>query len=126
MKNKAIGYLQNKAKRSLEVAKDLHKQGNYDFATSRAYYAMFYIAEALLLMKEKQFSKHAALISAFYQSYVESGLLQRKYHAYLQQAYALREEADYAWDHLPTKGVSQRIIENSEAFMKETERFFKE
>lgn len=30
-----------------------------------------------------------------------------------------------AWNHLPTKEVSQKIIGNCEEFMKETERFFK-
>lgn len=34
--------------RSLEAAQSLIEQGFYDFAVSRAYYAKFYVAEALL------------------------------------------------------------------------------
>lgn len=124
MTDKNIAQLKDKAKRSLKAAQVLHEKGDYDFAISRAYYAMFYMTEALLGMKEKEFSSHSALIAGFYKYYVESGLLQRKYHSYLDKAYDLREEADYAWTHLPSKDVSQHLIQNCEEFFRVTERFF--
>ncbi len=37
-----------KAKESTEAARSLAKDGHYDFAALRAYYAMFYVAGALL------------------------------------------------------------------------------
>ena len=37
-----------KAKESTAAAQSLAKDDHYDFAASRAYYAMFYVAEALL------------------------------------------------------------------------------
>lgn len=40
--------LLDKARRSLEAARSLIEQQFYDFAVSRAYYAAFYAAEALL------------------------------------------------------------------------------
>jgi uncharacterized protein (UPF0332 family) len=43
-----IRALIEKAKESLEVTKNLVRDDHYDFGASRAYYAMFYIAEALL------------------------------------------------------------------------------
>jgi len=52
----------NKAQRSLKVAQRLYKDGEYDFAVSRAYYSMFYMAAALLLTKELSFSKHSGVI----------------------------------------------------------------
>ena len=39
---------EDKAKRSLKVANKLFESKDYDFAVSRAYYSMFYIAEAFL------------------------------------------------------------------------------
>ena len=39
------------AKESLDAAKLLHQSGYYGYAASRAYYAMFYVAAALLLAK---------------------------------------------------------------------------
>lgn len=40
-------YLLTKAERSLNAAKELNKKDYPEFATSRAYYSMFYIAEAV-------------------------------------------------------------------------------
>ena len=42
-------FLVQKAQDSLRAAKLLEAEGLADFAVSRAYYAMFYIAEAFLL-----------------------------------------------------------------------------
>ena len=47
-----ISALLRKAGRSLSASKDLMERGDYDFAISRAYYSMFYCAEALLLSKD--------------------------------------------------------------------------
>lgn len=52
-----------KARASLDAARLLAKQGHFDFAVSRAYYAMFYVAEALLLDEGLVFSKHSAVIA---------------------------------------------------------------
>ena len=54
---------------SLEAAKLLLERGYPAFASSRAYYAMFGAAEALLLSKELSFSKHSAVIAAFGQHF---------------------------------------------------------
>ena len=39
--------LLNKAQKSLDASQELMEKGFYDFAISRAYYAMFYVAEAV-------------------------------------------------------------------------------
>ncbi|MGP1385988.1 MAG: HEPN domain-containing protein [Thainema sp.] len=49
-------FLITKAERSLEAANQLMQQGFHDFAVSRAYYAMFYVAEALLDQEGLSFS----------------------------------------------------------------------
>lgn len=61
--NPDTGALVNKAKESLGAL----KEGYFDFAASRAYYAMFYVAEALLAVIGHSYSKHSAVISAFWQ-----------------------------------------------------------
>ena len=55
-----IDALLEKARRSLDASKNLMERGDYDFSISRAYYSMFYCAEALLLTKDLKFSKHSA------------------------------------------------------------------
>lgn len=87
--------LLSKAHRSLEAAQSLIEQGFYDFVVSRAYYAMFYIAEALLDQKGLSFSSHAAVISAFGQYLARSNEVPMEFHRQLIDAQAQRTRADY-------------------------------
>ncbi len=57
--------LLTKAGESLRAARLLVANALPDFAASRAYYTMFYVAEAFLLGEGLSFSSHAAVISAF-------------------------------------------------------------
>jgi len=63
-----------KADKSLAGAHVLLEEGFYGFAASRAYYAMFYAAEALLQSRGLAFSKHSAVHAAFgaARAYLES------------------------------------------------------
>lgn len=54
-----------KARQSLSAASLLLENGFSDYAASRAYYTMFYIAEAFLLGVRLSYSSHAAVIGAF-------------------------------------------------------------
>ncbi len=45
------------ARDSLSAAKLLHREGYHGFAASRAYYAMFYVAEALYSRFEHEIGK---------------------------------------------------------------------
>jgi len=49
--NEGIESLLDKAKRSQKAAAKLFKDGDVDFAASRAYYSLFYTASALLLSR---------------------------------------------------------------------------
>jgi uncharacterized protein (UPF0332 family) len=55
----------SKAKRSVESAPVSHERGDYDFAASRAYYAMFYMAEALLWSLDQTYRSHRQTIGAY-------------------------------------------------------------
>ncbi len=61
-----------KAQQSLEAAKLLLSNNYPDYATSRAYYSMFYIAEAFLegegLSFSKQFSRHRSFWTGIHQT----------------------------------------------------------
>ena len=53
-----------KARDSVHAARLLRSDNLYDFAISRAYYAMFYVAEALLLGEGLAFSKMRQRVSS--------------------------------------------------------------
>ena len=72
-----------KARQSLSAAK-LMLDGEYpDYAASRAYYTMFYIAEAFLEGEGLSFSNHSAVISAFGREFARTGRVPVKFHQYL-------------------------------------------
>ena len=60
--NPDILALIDKAKDSFGAAQTLIRDGYFDFAASRAYYAMFYIAEAFLMQLGESYNKHSAVI----------------------------------------------------------------
>lgn len=63
--NEEINALLKMALDSIRGARLLFDDELYGFAVSRAYYAMFYLASAILLKKGLNFSKHQAVVAAF-------------------------------------------------------------
>jgi uncharacterized protein (UPF0332 family) len=88
-------YLQ-KAERFIQSAKLLAEEGDFDSAASRLYYAMFYIAQALLQSKGLSYSSHRATLSAFGQHFAKKQELDPKYHRALVNAFSQRQLGDYA------------------------------
>lgn len=125
MKNEVTS-LREKAQRSLAAARKLHENGDYDFSVSRSYYSLFYIIEALLLIKNKTFSKHSSVISGFYHEYVENGPMELKYHAMIQRAFDLRNKGDYWSTKSVSPVVSEELLDDCQKFFERTKPFFKE
>ncbi len=82
----------DKAKESIKAACLLLESGFAGFAASRAYYAMFYMTQALLEGEGLVFSKHSAVISAFAKHFVKSGRVPSEFHRYLLDAQEARHE----------------------------------
>ncbi|MGH8566242.1 MAG: HEPN domain-containing protein [Gammaproteobacteria bacterium] len=59
-------------------AGQLHSRRHVEAAAARAYYAMFYVAEALLYERGLSFRKHAGVHGAFGQHFAKSGVLDAK------------------------------------------------
>lgn len=58
MNEASAGFLA-KATRALDAAATLLREGHAEFASGRAYYAMFYVAEAMLAEAGESFRKHS-------------------------------------------------------------------
>jgi len=87
--------LVSKAERSVVAARRLLEAGDYDFAISRAYYAMFDVARALLLTRDVRRSKHSGVLAAFASGFVRSGELPAELFALLRDGFENRGESDY-------------------------------
>jgi uncharacterized protein (UPF0332 family) len=106
-----------KAQRSIKAAQSLISQGFHDFAVSRTYYAMFYVAEALLDREGLSFSSHAAVISAFGQHLVRNGIVPTEFHRQLIDAQAQRTRADYDVDVSLTQEDAEVLIVQAQGFV---------
>jgi len=82
VKPEVQAYLQ-KADRALRVAQNLLATGFDAEAAARAYYAMFYAAQALLKENGIQRVKHSAVHAAFGQHLVKTGKVEAKFHRML-------------------------------------------
>ena len=114
----------NKAKESLLASQILAENQLYNFAASRAYYTMFYIAEAFLWAKEMSFSSHSAVISAFGREIAKTGMVPLEFHRYLIDAQDKRTQADYSIDdeiELSFDDV-ETLIEQSQKFIEWAEK----
>lgn len=95
-----------KARRYQASAELLRRDGDFDSAVSRLYYAMFYGAEAALLAEGKTFSSHRAVVAAFGELFIKTGVLPKELHRWLHRAFEKRQVSDY--DYLT--GISESEV----------------
>ena len=88
-----------------------------DFAAARAYYAMFYAAEAALEELNLHFSSHSAVIAAFGREFAKTGTLERELHRYLLDAETARQEGDYSIHPEVTAEGASEHIRRAKAFL---------
>ena len=121
MKPEQIALLR-KAAESLRAAELLATNELFDFAASRAYYTMFYVAEAFLLNEGLTFSSHAAVISAFGRDFARTGRVPVEFHRYLIDAQDLRNQGDYDIDSAITEAEANQLIAQAQQFLELAER----
>jgi uncharacterized protein (UPF0332 family) len=109
--------LLEKAKASLDGAHVLHRTRLYGFAASRAYYTMFYVAEALLLGDGFEFSSHAGVISAFGREFSKTGRIPTEYHRFLVDGQDRRLMADYETGVEVSQEKAEEVIAHAEKFL---------
>ena len=87
-----------KANRSFEVTEALLASGYADFATSRAYYGCFYVAEALLSDEGMDVSTHAGVIGEYGRLFARTRRVNPRFHRLLNRSFRARQSADYDTD----------------------------
>ena len=107
-----------RAEASIQAAKDLVAGGYYDFAASRAYYAAFYAATAILLCEELEFSKHSGVIASIHREFVKTGRLDKRYGKDLNWLYELRGVGDYGATIHVTQRDAEKAIRGAEEFLR--------
>lgn len=106
-----------RAEQSIRAAKELNREGYFDFAASRAYYGAFYAASAVLLHKGFEFKKHSGVIAAIHQKLVKTGKLDKKLGRDLNWLFELRDVGDYGVTLHVQQRDAEKAVEAAEVFL---------
>ena len=106
------------ADEGVAAAKLLLKHKFPAFSVSRAYYAMFTAAEAILLSKELSFSRHSAVIAAFGRHFAKKGIIPKKLYRAILAAPQDRQAADYGSGKRIGRTEAEQHIRNAEEFVR--------
>lgn len=111
---------------AIEAADILLTHDKADFAAGRAYYAMFYTAEALLNEKGFQFGKHGNVIAAYGQHFAKTKELDPKFHHWLLTAFDQRQIGDYALNPNVEKPVVLQMLFQAQEFLEAAKAYLGE
>jgi uncharacterized protein (UPF0332 family) len=116
----------SRAHRDLQAAESNIRQGFYGVAVSRAYYAMFYAANALLASKGISRSKHSAVLSAFGEHFVKPGLIEREYAKMLGHAFDSRLDSNYDIVFEADEALAEDVLHDARRFVERVEGYLRE
>jgi len=118
-------FLIEKAKENLKAAEFLEQQGFHDIAASRAYYVMFYLAEALLHRRGLAFSSQAAVNAAYGKEFARTGDLDSKFYQYMIKSQALRQMGDYGHHESVSAESLRQVLTWAREFLEAVETYLR-
>ena len=114
---KEVRDFMKKTEKFLTTAEHALNIGDYDSCVSRSYYAMFFIAEAVLLTKNLSASSHKGVISLFGEHFVKTGIFDREMGKALNDAYDKRLVGDYGLGFIVTEEEARDLLETAQNFV---------
>lgn len=118
---RVIEHRLSRARRSLDAAELLLKQGFAEEASSRIYHGTFYSVVPLLATKGLISSKHSGVMALFHQEFVKTGQFPRELAQALDRAFDSRLGGDYE-DFVSFEPEELRqLLEQARAFVAKAE-----
>ncbi len=121
-----IHYRLSSAREKLTSAKLLLEAGLYKDSIGRSYYAIFSAIRAILAARQVDFSKHAGVIAYFQKEFIKTGIFDKKYSKYLQQAFQIRNSCDYDDFFIVSKQDAEEQYERATEILMMIEEYMKE
>jgi len=106
-----------KALERLRVAEKLFRDGEYEDAISRAYYAMYHAAKAALSTVNVFPKTHEGVVSEFGRKFVLAGIFPKELGKNLADAKAARETYEYSITETVGKSEAAAILSNAQEFV---------
>jgi uncharacterized protein (UPF0332 family) len=115
-----VSELWDKALEAADEARILLREGRFNGASNRAYYAMFNTARALLIERHGaealDVKRHATVLRLFSKHFIEAGHFDVSFGAIMRRAAEMRRVADY--DEMSvSKNEAQQILDAMERFL---------
>jgi uncharacterized protein (UPF0332 family) len=101
----------------LGTAQLLCDRGRYRSCISRAYYAMYYVTQALLLSEGFDTSTHKGVIRLLGLHFVTTGKIESNVAVLLKRAYDSRQTSDYDSDMTEDESMAKSAIENAQTYI---------
>ena len=108
-----------KSNEILDDAKYLLEDNRNEAAVNRAYYAMFTIVNGLLLDKDVFVKTHTGVKAKFHEYFLKTNLLRLELGKAYENAFSLRQEADYDFDMEISDEDARQTIDDADKFIKE-------
>jgi len=108
---------------AIDTVKLLIKYKKYSDAVSKAYYAMFYAACAILRTKTLDTSKHSGVISQFGLHFAKTGIIDKTNHRRFIKAFNDRDVADYRIMKEVIDKVAIQKLKDAEKFITDIKAF---
>lgn len=124
-RKKQFELLMERAYKRVKSAEFLYEKEFYNDAVSRAYYAIFDAASAVLITKGLSAKTHAGVITLFNLHFVKTRKIPAKYIQSFRRAKEAREEADYEILKKFSKEETEEIIKMSKEFVNFIKEKFK-
>lgn len=113
------------AKEMLEVAQVMLDNDFYTSTVNRAYYAIFYSANALLITKNLASRKHSGVISLFRKNFIKTNLISSEYSDIYGRVMGSRHESDYELDSAITPQIAQENLNDAKRFVLEMKQWLR-
>ena len=109
--------LLRRARKYLASSKLLIEAEDFESAVSRAYYAMFYTAEAALLIRGIAASTHKGVIASFGEQFIRTGIFPKDLGRDLTTAFEKRQLGDYEYVPVIERREAVEILDSAAVFV---------
>ena len=93
--DKLVQFRIQQAQQALQEAKVLFRENLFLGTVNRAYYALFYTVQALVILQGETISKHSGVIAFFDRVYIKPGIFPKDLSKILHLAFDHRQSNDY-------------------------------
>ena len=114
-----------RAEKALRSAKILLDHDEVEDSVSRAYYAMFHAAKAILFTKGVKAKTHKGVISSFSENIVKKSILGKEFADILRKAFDMRQRCDYEIYAKLEKELVKEVVSDAENFVNKIRELMK-